>query len=67
MISTIAALHVAMRRKQGDPKAQKPVEVAMKKRRRAPKRELPPREDEAKRGVPASLSRDRCDAAQAGA
>lgn len=67
MIRTIGALHVAMRKNHGDPKQQKPVEVAIKKRRGAPRREYPPGEDQAQRVVPASLSRDRRDAAQAGA
>ncbi len=51
MIRTIGAVHAAMRKKTRDPKDQKPIEVAIKKRRRAPERQPPPQEDQAQRGV----------------
>jgi hypothetical protein len=51
MIRTIGALHVAMRRKHGDPKEQKPVEVAIKKRRRTPERDAQPREQASTEGA----------------
>ncbi|MDZ4777044.1 MAG: hypothetical protein SGJ23_09695 [Alphaproteobacteria bacterium] len=51
MIHTIGALHVAMRRKQGDPQDKKPVEVAIKKRRRAPEPDTPSRNAASTSGV----------------
>lgn len=51
MIHTIGTLHVAMRRKHGDLHEKKPVEVAIKKRRRAPERDTPPRNETSTNGV----------------
>ena len=51
MIHTIGALHIAMRRKHGDPQEKKPVEVTIKKRRRAPERDTPSRYEASTNGV----------------
>ncbi len=51
MIHTIGVLHVAMRRKHSDLQEQKPVEVVIKKRRRAPERDTPPRNEASTSGV----------------
>jgi hypothetical protein len=51
MIHTIGAVHLAMRKKPRDPKEQKPVEVAIKKRRRAPAPEATPRKDASATGA----------------